>query len=177
MKRSDVELRYTRGAWRDPLPALNVKVHSLGLDASAVASEFKCDQQTAERALQFAFDAQQRNFWEGCDEIATDIFGEHVKVYSDGRSGGWLTVEGLGDVTMWDVIAISRWARFAKAICADIAWRISADVLREDIDANQWAKPGAEEYNFVNTPKGPRCIADLKAEAIAAGFGPIIRSK
>jgi hypothetical protein len=39
-----------------------------------------------------------------------------AKVYSDGRSGGWLVVHGLPDVETWDAIALGRWAKFNKMI-------------------------------------------------------------
>ena len=39
-----------------------------------------------------------------------------VKVYSDGRSGGWLVVHGLPDVESWDAIDLGRWAKFEKMI-------------------------------------------------------------
>jgi len=40
--------------------------------------------------------------FEQAQEDAQALFGEHVKCYSAGRSGGWLIVEGLPDVEDWD---------------------------------------------------------------------------
>ena len=58
----------------------------------------------------------------------------------------------------------------------EIAWLCSAEKVFEDIAANEWAKPGAELYNFIDTKDGKtQCIADLKAEAISAGFAPVVR--
>ena len=175
MKKSDIETRRERGYGRDPLPALNVKVYNCGPTASAVAKRFGCDESTAEKALQYAFESAQECFWEGAEELAREIFGAHVKVYSAGRSGGWLVVDNLEPVASWDAIAVGKWARFARLIAQDIAWRCADEQVFGDIDANEWAKPGAELYNFVDTAAGPKCIADLKSEARAAGFGPVIR--
>jgi hypothetical protein len=172
MKKSDVTVRYERGVYR---PAINVKVYKLGLDAGTLADERKCARATAEQALQFAFDSQQQQFWEQIEETAREIFGSHIRVFSDGRSSGWLVLHNLPDVETWDAVALGKFAKFEKLVRADIAWRTSAETLREDIDANEWCKPGAELYNFVDTPNGPRCIADMKQEAIAAGFGPVIK--
>ena len=35
-----------------------------------------------------------------------------VQVYSEGRSGGWLVVSGLGDVDEWDLQDLNRWAKY-----------------------------------------------------------------
>ena len=55
--------------------------------------------------------------WEQAKEWAYEVWGsDQVKVWSDGRSGGWLIVEGLGDVEDWDAIELSRWCRFAGLV-------------------------------------------------------------
>ena len=175
MKKSDIETRSDNRGYPPYYPTINVKVYKLGLDTAALVAKYGCDDATAERALQFAFESQQQQFWEQAEELAQSVFGSHVKVYSSGRSGGWLIVHNLPDLETWDAVAVGRWARFAKRVRDDIAWRTSAETLGDDIDANEWCKVGAEAYNFVETENGPRCIADLKAEARAAGFGPVIR--
>lgn len=52
--------------------------------------------------------------WEMLGEQAQEIFGAHVKVWSEGRSGGWAVVDGLDDFDTWDAIMVSKWSRFAK---------------------------------------------------------------
>jgi len=54
--------------------------------------------------------------WEDAKELAREVWGDRVQVYSEGRSGGWLVVEGLGEVEEWDAIDVSRWARFQRGV-------------------------------------------------------------
>lgn len=59
--------------------------------------------------------------WERAQELADENWPERtVKVWSSGRSGGWLIVEGLPDIETWDAIAVARWARFEAAIRATV---------------------------------------------------------
>lgn len=37
-------------------------------------------------------------------------------IWSAGRSGGWLVVEGLPNIEDWDAIMLARWRRFAKDV-------------------------------------------------------------
>lgn len=173
MRKSEVQT-HSAGYGPPSYPALNVKYYGRS-HVNAVVAHFNCDDKTAEQACEFAWQSARENFWEQAPELARDIFGPHVNVFSAGRSGGWLIVEGLPDVESWDAIALGKWSKFARLIAADIKWRTDWEQVRDDIEANQWAKPGAELYNMVDTDAGTRCIADLKAEAKAAGFGPVIR--
>lgn len=43
-------------------------------------------------------------------------FGSRVKVYQEGRSGGWLVVENLPDLEEWDAIMVGKWATFQKGV-------------------------------------------------------------
>lgn len=171
MRKSDIETRYEYGR---RVPAVNVKVYNVP-STNVVIERFGCDEKTAEQALSYSHDSQQQIFWEDIHAVVLDIFGSHAKAYSAGRSGGWLVVNGLPDIESWDAIAVGRWAKLCKYCRDEIAYRTSAEAMLEDIEANQWAKPFAEQYNFVDTATGPKCIADLKAEAISAGFGPVVR--
>jgi hypothetical protein len=56
--------------------------------------------------------------WEDAGDFAKEVFGPHAKVFSLGRSGGWLGVDNLGDVDDWDAVMVSRWARFARGVQA-----------------------------------------------------------
>lgn len=65
--------------------------------------------------------------WEDLQEKAEEIYGSHVKVYSEGRSGGWAYIDGMNtDVDSWDAIEFTQWRSFsnyakrrAKSILAD----------------------------------------------------------
>jgi hypothetical protein len=175
MRKADIETRSHNRGYPPFYPTINVKVYSLGLSVDALTTKYGCDDDTAEQALTFAFESQQQQFWEQAEELARDIFGSHVKVYSSGRSSGWLIVRNLPDLESWDAVEVGKWSKFARLIAADIKWRTSAETLADDIEANEWCKVGAERYNFVDTSNGPTCIADLKAAAREAGFGPVIR--
>jgi len=145
------------------VPAVKVKVYHYPT-TSKVEDAFNCSESVASQALQFAFESAQQRFWEDVQDVARTIFGKHVKVYSEGRSGGWLIVDGINeDVESWDAIAVSRWGRLAKWCEREIEFLTSWDYVREDIEANRWAEEDAEAYNFVDLPDGrSECLVDLK---------------
>ena len=71
---------------------------------------------------------------------------------------------------------LGRWSRFARMCQAEVEYRSKAETVREDIEANEWAKPGSELFNFYEFADGHNeSIPDLKAAAVAAGFGPVVR--
>lgn len=173
MKKSDIDTHGERGR---VYPAINVKVHRMPWTDETIAEHFKCSADVAQQAARFSFEAAQEQFWEDAKEQAAEIFGAGVKVYSGGRSGGWLEVDGLSDVESWDAIAVSAWARFNAWARQAIEYLTSWDYHREAIEANRWAEEGAEEYNFYHDKAGAtHCISEEKAKAIAAGFGPVVR--
>lgn len=145
-RKSDVEMRGTR-------PALNVKCYRHP-SVDDVVEHFKCSEGVAEKALQYAWESAQQRFWEDVPEWARNRWGGHVKVYSEGRSGGWLVVEGLYPVDSWDAIALARWAGFARGVQKEIDYLASWEHVREDIEANEWAKEGSELYNFLDLKDG-----------------------
>src|ERR1700674_439434 len=114
MRKSDVQThRAGYGYGGTAYPAINVKCYGPS-HGQAVANHFKCDEQVAERACQFAFESAQEQFWAQATEYATDVFGTRVKVWSGGRSGGWLLLGGLPELSDWDAVAIGRYARMAN---------------------------------------------------------------
>jgi hypothetical protein len=172
-RKEDIEFHSDRGPAH---PAINVKVRSW-VSPTRTAEHFKCSEDVAEKALRFAFETAQESFWEDARELAAHYLGGGLKVYSEGRSNGWLVVHGLPPVESWDALRVSRWGNFSRAIARDIAYRTKEETMWESIDANQWAKDGAEAFNFVDGEDGkPVCIADLKQQAKEAGFGPVVRS-
>jgi hypothetical protein len=73
--------------------------------------------------------------WEYLEAQAQEIWGSHVKVYSEGRSGGWAVVEGLDPFESWNAIALAKWARFqkiAKAIAEDFPRAILVSAYLND---------------------------------------------
>jgi hypothetical protein len=170
MKKIEIEQRCEFGRW---YPSINVKVYQFakGLDMEG----FACSEETFNKAMGFAFESAQERFWENALEKVKELW-PWSSVYSSGRSGGYLVVKGLHLVDYWDAIMISKWAKLVKWCKQEIAYLSSKECVSEEIFINEWNKKGAELYNFVDENEGNTVsIPDLKAKAIAQGFGPIIR--
>jgi len=126
-RKDDVEF-HRLGYGYDSVPAVNVKVRGLVDDAliRRVAGDFGYD---ADLVLEWWHDVADRDDdgwafqsaceqgWEYLQDIAREIWNDpRLRVYSEGRSGGWAYVDGIDsdDVAGWDAIALGRWSRFAK---------------------------------------------------------------
>jgi hypothetical protein len=161
--KADIEVR-ARG-----VAAVNVKLwrtHDTRLpDPELVMEYFQCDQPTAERALQLYEESERAQFWEAAEGLVTDLFGPQASVSQDGRCGGWLLVYGLPPVETWDAIRVARWGAFTRLVYRDIAYRCEWRTVRDAIEVNRWAEPGAEQFNFARLPDGQtRCLTDIKRE-------------
>jgi hypothetical protein len=158
-------------------PAVNVKVYHLP-SAFKISDHFKCSEEIAEKAGGFAFDSACEQFWSEAQGIFDDVYGPHVAtIYSEGRSGGWLVVDGLDSIENWSLMQLNKWHSFESRIKAEIKYRTSQEVIFEDIEANEWTKDGAEPFNFIQFEDGhSESIPDLKAKAIKSGFAPVVRS-
>lgn len=143
-------------------PTINVKCYG----AVLVNSQFP------EQAVTWAWEAACIKFWEEVQMKAADLFGEHAKVYAEGRSGGHLTVDRIGEES-----DLEKWAEFEEFVKKEMKYLSSDDYLTEQIKNNRWDEPGAEEWNFFDNKDGNSvCYVDMKAAAIKAGFGPVVRS-
>lgn len=169
-------------------PAINVKVYQFPHDAhpahDRVMAEFGCDRPTAEKALEYAWEAAQERFWELMRENhVPEIFGPDAKAYSMGRSGGWLYVESpyFGPcISGWSARMVAKWGRLVRMAQAEIDYLTSWEYVKGEIEANRWAEPGAEKYNFIDTPSDATdssgegtpatavCVVDAKRIARAA---------
>lgn len=138
MRKADIQRSYHQGHNGDPM--VNVKAHIWWPD---LVRQFKGskehehgdhaefwrwalerdEQGDLDDSLDTAWRMACENAWDDAREYAMDIFGPRAKVWSAGRSGGWLVVEGLPDIECWDAIDVSRWAKFQRAI----------EALRDDI--------------------------------------------
>ena len=157
-------------------PAVNVKVYHFP-SSYKIAEHFNCEEAQAEKAGEYAFQSACERFWEDAQSIFDEVYGpNYAKVYSEGRQGGWLIVDGLDNIDDWTLMQLNRWHSFETRIKSAVKWLTSEANIFDDISANKWTKDGAEQFNFVELPNGEnKCIADLKAEAINAGFSPVIR--
>lgn len=126
--KADIEFHYDHGRSR---PAVNVKVHnawvgefakllpqvSEDIDGKANPhfNEEWLERHVSEDAWQDYFYSACEDGWELLQMDAEEVFGRGVKVYSEGRQGGWAVVEGIDtDVESWDAIAVARWGKFAR---------------------------------------------------------------
>lgn len=120
-RKSDVEIRFYRG---ENMPCVNVKVYgSITPTILAQVEQESGEQGFAEWAQakldtnsfpEWECEAAFQSAWDMLQADVEEIFGKGVKVYSEGRSGGWAVVPGLPPIESWDAIALSRWARFEK---------------------------------------------------------------
>lgn len=154
-------------------PAVNVKVHTTPT-TDDVVKRFKCSEAQAQRACEYCFTSMQQSFWENAESMAQEIF-PNCKVYSEGRSGGWLVVHELPDVETWDAVMLAKWRRLEKLVQQEVKNACDENTWFESIEANKWYQEGAEQYNFSDTKDGFVCISEVKRDAIKAGFGLVVR--
>jgi hypothetical protein len=152
ISRNDVQRSYHQGQNLEPM--VNVKVHSFeipkGEAFAELVSEHDLDPKLARLDLtdlrtlveqylekhEWPFEAAcESNFEYASDRAKEDFFPDHnVKVWSAGRSGGWLLVDGLPDVDSWGVGLLTKWNEFAKFceplvedIPRSMAWNVLAN--------------------------------------------------
>lgn len=163
-RKDDIETRWTNRGYGPAVPCVNVKAHYWN-HTSAVEDRFSCSQAVAEQALTYAWESAAEGFWEYWqDKEELDFYfpGYGARVWQDGRSGGWLIVEGLPDVETWDAIMVGRWAKFARAVREDVDYRTGKESMLETIEVNRWAEPESERYNFYQTKDGSSvCLVDV----------------
>jgi hypothetical protein len=121
-RKDDVET-HAVGYYGSPLPAVNVKVHRQMTDKDVQAANESGDPRfTMEWIEEHLTDEDLRHYFQfaceaGFEDLQMDaefVFAPGVKVWAEGRSGGWAVVEGLGEVETWDAIMVNRWSKFAK---------------------------------------------------------------
>jgi hypothetical protein len=144
--KEDVTL-HSEGFGRGRQPAVNVKVGSYPGSAQVV-ERFGCSEETAQRALEYALEAAQEWFWQ---EDVTAFARFHLgpeyghkdhqrrRVWSEGRSSGWLVVSDLPPVEEWDGVMLNKWALFERAIRREVDHLSSWEWVEDMIAANEWA--------------------------------------
>lgn len=167
-------------------PALNVKHYGqVEYTTERVAQEFGCDQLAAERAVQWCYESAQEQFWEqALDSLNFAMLGEQsekyqpvglaegpFKVLAEGRSGGWLVVEGLPDVSTWNGTQFMKWRKFARMLKDEMKFLASWEYAKDMIDANEWApKASTSAANRENARAAP---IDRLAKAARAIHGEL----
>lgn len=166
--KADIEF-HSDGYGRDSHAALNVKVYGgrvkLPLDLGGSGpiggpityhvsdprfTHDWIDGHVSDERQNDAFQWACESGWDMANDEAAEVFGPGHRVYSEGRSGGWMVVHygtysrpqfDREDVDGWDAIALGKWRKFAKwidAIVGDIP-----RVIAEDLYVNEFT-PWAE---------------------------------
>ena len=132
-------------------PAINVKVRDFapGLRESLIGEDGFPGEAMVDRALEFAWETAQECFWEDAQELARETFGK-VRVYSEGRSGGWLVVLDIGHPSEWNAVMIQRWGAFQRKILATVKSYCDPEWSRDLIEANGWL---AVDMGAVDAPR------------------------
>lgn len=178
MRKSDVTM-HTDGYGRERVPAVNVKVDAWNfphcVDWSNVESyegfnTAWIEEHMTEAETDHYFTFACEVAWEDLQSDAEYIFGEHVKVESQGRSSGWAVVNGLPDLEQWDAVMLAKWARFAK-------WaRSVADYVPEsmvELIALNVYEPMLEEQERAEARRRAEAAAvDAELLGMAALHGP-----
>ena len=140
--KQDVQLHNAR--MHDPLtPAVNIKAYNLPglyaiMDAAGIPAE---EEREAEERLNTAFEGICESFHEEwCDPAtAREYFPQHrfgsVRIYSAGRSGGWLEVHGLPALESWDAVDLAYWRRFETNVLRDVKYRTSLEYILDEMQA------------------------------------------
>ena len=176
-KKTDIET-HTDNGYGAGYPAVNCKVYHVGCTAEDVIAMFpSCTEEQADKALEFAWTSAVESFWEywgdttggnenGLSGSAEYAYfpGDKPRVYSTGRSGGWLIVQGLAPVEEWDAIMVRKWAKFEHDVREDVRYRVGKEAILEAIESNCWYKAGSSQYNFADGKDGPVCLADVRQD-------------
>lgn len=184
-KKSDID-RHSNDGYGAQYPAVNVKVtgRQIACTTEDIIAKFPdCSAEQAQKALEFAFEAECRAFWEywtdashgaenGLTESPDEPFayfpGQHPHAHAVGRSAGWLIVQGLPPVEEWNGTMVARWGRFEKDVLADVEYHTSTECLLEGIECNEWYKEYSEQYNFCDGKDGKLvCMADVRQDVNA----------
>jgi len=119
---------------------VNIKAYNWP-DAHKVAKDFRCSASQAQRAINWAVDSHTRVFFDDVEQLANETFKRHdVKIEQHGRSGGWLSVEGLPPLEDWDGQLYLEWSEFEHGVKASLNYYTSEACVYETIAANDWAK-------------------------------------
>ena len=142
--KGDVEFHEER-YYGPALPAVNVKRFNYP-DCYDVADHFGCSEETAQQALNWAFESTQERFWQEIVQgIAEKYIEPHfgkVQTYSAGRSAGWVVCHGMDYQEHvedhWDAVDLTAWYAFEKAVKDHIKFCTSWDYVKEMIESNGW---------------------------------------
>lgn len=159
-------------------PSVNVKAGPMrDVSADRVRERFGCSESTAEQALEFCWESACEDFWRDmAEDTAHYYLGEHVKVYQEGRSGGWLIVDNLPEVSEWDGVMLNSWALFERAARRAVDYLTSWEQYEEAILANEWAMDSDSLTRMLEEAAGGRVVPGGGTVYRRWGYGRLERS-
>jgi hypothetical protein len=142
-----------RRSWHDAIRDARAglgNLASVALDEDGVAFldwlEAELDEGDSWERFGWADEAARESGWEDATEYAREVFGRpDMKVWSDGRSGGWLYTTDLGSLESWERIesgpyfdpdVIAKWVEYEA--WAEVAAQDVADTAVDIIYLNVW---------------------------------------
>ena len=171
-RKEDIET-HAEGYSGPSLPAVNVKVYrSMTAKDVAEANDMALgddrftlewiEENLDDRDMDTWFRATCEDGWENLHTDAEEVFGTGVKVYAEGRSGGWAVVHGLPEVETWDTIMVSKWAKFAKwaRATADAVPEMMAELIAINV-FEQWATEQDNPKRLADGSACPHCLGAL----------------
>jgi hypothetical protein len=159
-KKSDIT--FHSDGYRERKPAVNVKVYDSLAQGFAKWAAVEPDHDprfTVEWIEANLSDEAQSDYFtfaceNGIEDAENDaqelwgsrLYGRDVTVYTEGRSGGWLIVDGIDiDVESWDAIAVAKWGKFARWARATADYTMARMVDMIYINRfDQWADEESE---------------------------------
>lgn len=133
--KEDVET-HSAGYYAPYYPAVNVKAYNYP-HCWKVADYLDIPEDKAEELLSMIFEQSQEIFWEDVKPLANEIFSDYrVQIYSAGRCGGWVIVQGLPEIESWDAVILAKWRKFERA----------CEQMRDSLCSWEWVKIEVDFY-------------------------------
>ena len=121
------DVKFHRDNFGPVRPAVNVKVPFLNWHLDEIGA--------SEDLAAFVFESIQEDFWYHlAPDWAKECLGDHVDIFAEGRSDGWLVVEGLDDPRYWNAIQLAKWRKFETGIRRIIQEITDWDCVKNEIE-------------------------------------------
>jgi len=130
-------MKFHTEGYGKPEPGIDVKVPNFGTGLKYEEGD-----------LIYAFDELQKEFWDEAQTLTVETFSLATSVVSKGRSGGWLTVNGLPDLSVWSENDYRLWELFEMRIDTLLREKTRRDTIKERINAG----PVLERF-FASVPE------------------------
>lgn len=120
-------------------PAVNIKVRGYWRDVPLPNPEYDITNPAFSHEWieeNLSEDALADYFWLACESeleyyegYAQEIFNDpKLKLYTEGRSGGWAVIDGIEDTDEWNAIDLAKWRKFER-VGRELADGIPAQML------------------------------------------------